>query len=99
LSLDSPQFAELRTCWKTFFLQSTTKASSYDLRTAFQAAFARSRSRQHVLTSFEIAVTGPRRDLWLAALPALTRGRPRLAAWLRATVETTLAAVGLDEDN
>ena len=57
------------------------------------------RSRQHVLTSFETAVTGPRRDLWLAALPALTRGRPRLAAWLRATVETTLAAVGLDEDN
>ena len=51
------------------------------------------------LTSFETAVTGPRRDLWLAALPALTRGRPRLAAWLRATVETTLAAVGLDEDN
>eukprot|EP00966_Prymnesium_polylepis_P074691 1733291-Prymnesium_polylepis.1 len=44
------------------------------------------RSRQHVLTSFETAVTGPR------SLPALTRGRPCLAAWLRATVETTLAA-------
>ena len=34
------EFGRELTCWKKFFLQSTTKASSYDLRTAFQAAFA-----------------------------------------------------------